>query len=759
MDNSLITPALLAYPLRYQLIESFKSALLDGDTPRALALVEQLQATQHNLGLLTVPWDGDRTALMLALDPEMHPNSPLDLAVVRALLAAGAPVNAWTPARPGPLLFAILSGSLPAAEALLAGGAEVNQAHGEWIWHAGDTKSMLVRAIEAKQSAIALRLLDAGADALVAQALLERGVEVNAQFPDADKPNSYGSGPSYAPSDTALMEAAATENNPVLPLLIKAGAEVNARSDKAETALHRATAEIYWQPEPGPENARLLLEAGADANAREQVMNSTPLLNALGGLIPFNGGVRRHIVHQFLPVLLQHGADADDKAQSDRGRTPLAMAILRRDLRSVLILLRGGATLQGMVATNLWLLAGEGDSDQHRELAEILRAHGLEPNARQQNNALRDAVMEGVIERVRLLLDNGADPDGVPAHSDKPLHLAAERGQIEIVNELLQRGADPNIRRQDLCTPLQRAAAGKARDSAHDAAILGERHARHSAERQRRGDSYHEEYLRLTHLDVKANSIKRAENSLQTVRALLVAGADVNARNHHDGVPLHTAVRKATPAVVALLLEAGAQVNATDTDKRTPLHRLLLDGRRWNLTQENERGLSWILFPPHTLDEQTTRTFGGERERFEWAAAADAEILQLLLAHGAAVNQRGYNDYPPLHLACIYGAPASVQTLLEAGAEINATLHNRTAIDFIFSRGRTGKLLEKIGFARHDFPAIFDELQTFMHEPERDLQTLFPDGTLALRIAAHEDVTIGRLLLSADILYGAEIQS
>jgi ankyrin repeat protein len=53
------------------------------------------------------------------------------------------------------------------------------------------------------------------------------------------------------------------------------------------------------------------------------------------------------------------------------------------------------------------------------------------------------------------------------------------------------------------------------------------------------------------------------------------------------------------------------------------------------------------------------------------------EILELLLAHGADIQQRGHNDYTPLHWAVVDRNIKAVKFLLARGADANA----RTRID------------------------------------------------------------------------------
>lgn len=53
------------------------------------------------------------------------------------------------------------------------------------------------------------------------------------------------------------------------------------------------------------------------------------------------------------------------------------------------------------------------------------------------------------------------------------------------------------------------------------------------------------------------------------------------------------------------------------------------------------------------------------------------EILELLLAHGADIQQRGFNDYTPLHWAVAERNIKAIEFLLAHGADPNA----RTPID------------------------------------------------------------------------------
>jgi ankyrin repeat protein len=69
-------------------------------------------------------------------------------------------------------------------------------------------------------------------------------------------------------------------------------------------------------------------------------------------------------------------------------------------------------------------------------------------------------------------------------------------------------------------------------------------------------------------------------------------------------------------------------------------------------------------FPPLIAALSCTRDVPGGRMRTDIA-----EIVQLLLAFGADANQRGINDYTPLHMAVAERNLLALQQLLEHGAD------------------------------------------------------------------------------------------
>ena len=136
-------------------------------------------------------------------------------------------------------------------------------------------------------------------------------------------------------------------------------------------------------------------------------------------------------------------------------------------------------------------------------------------------------------------------------------------------------------------------------------------------------------------------------------RDLLARGASINAKNRRGAEPLHYACDgspgskrwnpTAQTATIECLLKAGANPNATDHSGVPPLHRAvrtrcaaavrtLLDHGA-NVRQINARGST----PLHLAVQTTGRGGSGSAE----AREQQAEIVRLLIAHGARATDRG----------------------------------------------------------------------------------------------------------------------
>jgi len=222
------------------------------------------------------------------------------------------------------------------------------------------------------------------------------------------------------------------------PELIAAGDE------HGGTPLHRAALE--WNVEV----ARLLLERGADANAREARFGFTPLhvlacpgcASIVRGLHPRAASRPRTGQQEnagaLCALLIEAGAEVD--APASFNRTPLLLAAM------------GG----------------------HPAVARQLLAAGADLGVRDdlRMTVLHYAAYGGRGELVELLLGQGADLEAQAELAFTPLHTAAERGHTGAVEALLAHGADPQARTHDGSTP---AAIARKYGHAEVAAIIEER--------------------------------------------------------------------------------------------------------------------------------------------------------------------------------------------------------------------------------------------------------------------------------------------
>jgi ankyrin repeat protein len=162
-------------------------------------------------------------------------------------------------------------------------------------------------------------------------------------------------------------------------------------------------------------------------------------------------------------------------------------------------------------------------------------------------------------------------------------------------------------------------------------------------------------------------------------------GADVN-RDSQNGTPLHAAAREGSAEVAALLLEHGAKVNALHKGE-TPLARaierrnrelaevLLRAGADPNLgeaplvyraIEQRDADLVRLL-----LGKGADPNRGHMPTLYRAAESRDAALVRLLLAHKDDPN-RASGDVTPLHRAVRNGDTEIAETLIAAGANVNA---------------------------------------------------------------------------------------
>ncbi len=240
---------------------------------------------------------------------------------------------------------------------------------------------------------------------------------------------------------------------------------------------------------------------------------------------------------------------------------------------------------------------------------------------------LIDATKRGNLEAVVAMLDTGVDPNAARGNGLTALHIAAGENMLEIARALLAKGADPAAKLEGGITPMHMAAASA--DGTEMVKLL----LKHKAPLELK-DSLEQQ----TPLCVAA-----ALGRLGSVRALLEAGAELEARNDKGRTPLILAAVGGHLDVVHLLLDKGAAIDARETNQATALHAAAQLGRTEVAAALLARGAAVDL-----LDSQ-------KKTPLHLAAFLDrAEIADLLLANGANILLHCEGDNTPAQLAA-YG--------------------------------------------------------------------------------------------------------
>jgi ankyrin repeat protein len=345
-------------------------------------------------------------------------------------------------------------------------------------------------------------------------------------------------GPSIVAADVPLLANAMEKQDfTTAGKLLQSRTSLNTAQADGTTALHWA---VYHDERDW---VRKLIQAGADVRAASQY-DVTPL-----SLACMNG--HGDIVEQ----LLAAGADANTVLPG--GETALMTAARTGRAQAVKALLRRGAEVNRTESdgqTALMWAAAEG----HLEVVEALLDAGADHQVavRSGFTAMFFAVRQGQTDVVLRLMRAGSDVNGVMqprARKGKEggggtnaLLLAVENGHFELAVELLNAGADPN---------------------AHPAGYTA-LHAMTWVRKPIRGDG-----------DPPPMGSGRL-TSLEFVRRLVGAGADVNARLERGtsgrgrftttgATPFLMAARSSDVTLLRLLLELGADPAITNADAVT----------------------------------------------------------------------------------------------------------------------------------------------------------------------------------------------
>jgi ankyrin repeat protein len=323
-----------------------------------------------------------------------------------------------------------------------------------------------------------------------------------------------------AASPTSVIDAAKNGNRDEVRTLLQGGADVNTALADGMTALH------YAALKNDADLARMLLFAGANAKATTRLGGYTPLLLASRA---GNASV--------MQALLDGGADPN------------------------------GATVNG--TTPLMLAAATGKIDAVRLLVD----KGADVNAKErarEETAMMFAAANGRADVIRLLATKGADTKSTTRVID--LDKFAKEEQERFAQFLQQQGS-----RSSQGSESSKGSQGSAGSGVSGAPPAAQTQARGGRGRQTGTAGIDRQYsfpeLVGYQGGLSALHIAARQGSVESVQALLEAGADVNQRSSGDHItPIIIATLNGHFDLAKTLLDRGADPNLAEDNGVTPLY-------------------------------------------------------------------------------------------------------------------------------------------------------------------------------------------
>jgi ankyrin repeat protein len=388
-------------------------------------------------------------------------------------------------------------------------------------------------------------------------------------------------------------------------------------------------------------------------------------------------------------LIAQH---ADVNAPQADGATALHWAVYRGDKAMADLLIAAGANVKAANregATPLYLAGVNGDA----VMAAALINAGADPNQRllHGTTALMEASRSGSVETIQALLDHGADVNAKETlRGTTALMWAADEGHAAAVQLLVRRGADFTVRsnpaprargtfrpsksadpRKAIAALAAAIAAAEASPDLNALNSLGQpaavtalrggggaNAAAATAADDDQGDDLPARGQTRDGGELTALIYAVRSNDVESVKALLAAGADVNQTSGYGWSPLLAATQNRYYKLGAFLLDNGADPNLANKGAWTPLYLATdnrnIEGGDYPVRKSDMDHLDFIklllakganvnarvkdntesrtVFTDQWLDENGATAF------LRASQSGDVALMKLLLAHGADPN-------------------------------------------------------------------------------------------------------------------------
>ncbi|GLH05790.1 Ankyrin repeat, PH and SEC7 domain containing protein, partial [Gryllus bimaculatus] len=309
----------------------------------------------------------------------------------------------------------------------------------------------------------------------------------------------------------------------------------------------------------------------------------------------------------------------------------------------------------------------------HTDLLRLLLAHGVNVDAQLENGmtGLLYAAARNRVQCVEVLLDHGADLHHVGPYGSTALHWAADKGAAECV----RRGANFTAEDKNRALPLYCAVKGYG-------SAFERRHLRDTCTRSRRNPSC--DYLESVRVLCRPEYITRVpqqtknfalcaaieKGNVEITQYLLDENiADLSYTTIEGETVMHIAAFYSNVENIRALVMAGADVNCRENKGRTPLHFV----RSSSCAEELIRWGADVL----------AQDFEGLAAVHYASARQSEDLIRILVAAGADVAAECIYGETALHICAHLSHLACVTLLLDLGADINAkTVEGMTPLHY-----------------------------------------------------------------------------
>ena len=353
-------------------------------------------------------------------------------------------------------------------------------------------------------------------------------------------------------------------------------------------------------------------------------------------------------------LLLEEGVYTE--VRDDRGNTPLLYAIKTGNVGVARLLLSQGSDHKtrcnnGKGPLELALDAGS------KEMATYLLKGGVSPDEVGANGdpLILKAVTLRDLPVVELLLKYKVNPDAAGKDGRAALHVAAEQRLPKYLEILLAAGANKELKDDSGGTPLWYA--------------LG------SANQKEKKVSACLELLLNVGADASVTGVKQRpilceavrRGAIYDVRKLITHGADVNLAGEEDGLtPVAIAAASDSGVMLELLFKNGA-------DSGEQIYQALAD---------QDLSLLELLL---TAGASPDSWNGGQNDSIvaSCVRSENAEMVELVLRHGAEPMAKGREGETPLHMAIAMRNSEMVASLLKYGHDPNQYFAKPASKEFL----------------------------------------------------------------------------